>query len=249
VDLIHRLVLVCELDGRAAVTDEARRKGWTVPAQFTLEPAGARDFIGINILDLAPADAIKHFSSKVPLTADELKKLDASAKAKAFSIAGDVTQQFVADVMAARVKAFEQGSTLAAFIETVRGLYDDHGYTPASPFYLETVYRNTAAEAFNGARWQQMTDPDLGDFYWGFEYVTVGDDRVRPAHAALSGYVAPKSDAVWSEIWPPNGDRCRCSTRGVTQADAKRRGLTGASPYPPGFRPDPGWDHNPGQQL
>ncbi len=246
VDLMERLVLAGMLHGRADVTDEARRAGWTAHPEFALDPAGSHEFITLNLLTLAPAEALKLFSSKLPMTQEALKALGAAARQKAFSIAGDVTEQFVSDVQAARAEAFEQGKSLKEFTDSVRQLYEDHGYTPASNHYLETVYRNTAAESYNGARWQQMNDPDLGEFYWGFEYVTVGDDRVRPGHAALAGFVAPKSDPVWQTIWPPNGHRCRCATRGVTLADARRRGLTGASPFPAGFTPDPGWDHHPG---
>lgn len=246
VDLMERLVLAGQLEGRSSAVAEARRSGWSPRGEFGLGPVEAHDFIGINILNLVPAEALKLFTAKLPMTQAALKSLADAARRKAFSIAGDVTEQFVSDVQRARAEAFEEGRSLKEFADTVRQLYEDHGYTPASNHYLETVYRNTAAEAYNGARWQQMNDPELGDFYWGFEYVTVGDDRVRPGHAALSGFVAPKSDPVWRTIWPPNGHRCRCATRGVTLAEARRRGLTGASPYPAGFTPDPGWDHNPG---
>lgn len=246
VDLMERLVLAGQLEGRASVVAEARRAGWTPREEFSLAAPDSYEFVTVNILNLVPTEALKLFASKLPMTQVALKSLADTARRKAFSIAGDVTEQFVADVQRARAEAFEQGKSLKEFADTVRQLYEDHGYTPASNHYIETVYRNTAAEAYNGARWQQMNDPELGDFYWGFEYVTVGDDRVRPGHAVLSGFVAPKSDPVWRTIWPPNGHRCRCATRGVTMADARRRGLTGASPYPAGFTPDPGWDHNPG---
>ncbi|MCW5830152.1 MAG: DUF935 family protein [Deltaproteobacteria bacterium] len=246
VDIMERLVLAGRLEGRVSVVDEARRSGWTPDGRFRLAPVEALDFIAINILNLVPTEALKLFASKLPMTQEALKAVADAARRKAFSIAGDVTEQFVSDVQKARAEAFEQGKTLKEFTDSVRQIYQDHGYTPASNHYLETVFRNTAAEAYNGARWQQMNDPDLGDFYWGYEYLTVGDDRTRPAHAALAGFVAPKADPVWRTIWPPNGHRCRCATRGVTKADARRRGLTGPSPFPAGFTPDPGWDHNPG---
>jgi hypothetical protein len=43
------------------------------------------------------------------------------------------------------------------------------------------------------------------------EYSTVGDDRVRPEHAALDGFVAHISDERWATIAPPNGFNCRCT--------------------------------------
>src|SRR5690606_37020353 len=44
--------------------------------------------------------------------------------------------------------------------------------------------------------------------YW--EYKTVGDDLVRPEHAALHGLILPANDPRWKLIFPPNGWNCRC---------------------------------------
>lgn len=41
-------------------------------------------------------------------------------------------------------------------------------------------------------------------------YVTVGDDRVRPAHRLLEGVVRPVDDPFWNIYYPPNGWNCRC---------------------------------------
>lgn len=44
--------------------------------------------------------------------------------------------------------------------------------------------------------------------YW--EYMTVGDDRVRPEHVLLDGLILPANDPRWKKIYPPNGWKCRC---------------------------------------
>lgn len=44
------------------------------------------------------------------------------------------------------------------------------------------------------------------------KYVTAGDDRVRPEHAAWDGIVKPVNDPFWDSHNPPNGYRCRCVT-------------------------------------
>ncbi|MFV0378335.1 MAG: DUF935 family protein [Mangrovibacterium sp.] len=43
-----------------------------------------------------------------------------------------------------------------------------------------------------------------------WEYQTVGDDEVRPEHAALDGRVFKFDDVTARQLWPPNGYRCRC---------------------------------------
>lgn len=44
--------------------------------------------------------------------------------------------------------------------------------------------------------------------YW--KYVAVMDEKTRPEHAGLNGLILPANDPRWSQIWPPNGWKCRC---------------------------------------
>ncbi|MDO3641965.1 DUF935 family protein [Mucilaginibacter sp. L3T2-6] len=55
--------------------------------------------------------------------------------------------------------------------------------------------------------------------YW--EYKTVGDDRVRPAHAALNGLILPANDPRWKKLYPPNGWNCRCYVVARTKDEVK----------------------------
>jgi uncharacterized protein with gpF-like domain len=36
-------------------------------------------------------------------------------------------------------------------------------------------------------------------------YVTVGDNDVRPSHAAMNGFVARRNHSAWRTWYPPNG--------------------------------------------
>ncbi len=46
---------------------------------------------------------------------------------------------------------------------------------------------------------------------YNLQYRTVGDDRVRPEHAAMHGITLPPSDPFWASYYPPNGWNCRCT--------------------------------------
>lgn len=48
--------------------------------------------------------------------------------------------------------------------------------------------------------------------YW--EYLTVGDGKVREEHQKLHGVILPAKDKRWNKIYPPNGWNCRCRVRG-----------------------------------
>jgi|GEM_PF-6036573 len=110
--------------------------------------------------------------------------------------------------------------------------------------------------------------------YW--RYVAVMDGRTRPAHRALHGKVWRWDDPIWQVIFPPNGWGCRCRVQALSEEEFKRLGVpledgskavdtiqvpinkagdtmdvrvvrftdeTGREQI---FRPDPGWDYNPG---
>lgn len=81
------------------------------------------------------------------------------------------------------------------------------GLSPRSGNYVDTLVRTHASIAYGLAqRAAYAGDPDL----WGFEYVTMGDDRVRKSHEILHGVRRKWDDAFWDLFWPPNGWGCRC---------------------------------------
>lgn len=74
--------------------------------------------------------------------------------------------------------------------------------------YLQAEYQTAVKGAQNAEKWKgYLKDSDL---FPNLEYRTVGDDRVRPEHQALSGTVKPITDDFWKTYYPPNGWRCRC---------------------------------------
>jgi len=67
---------------------------------------------------------------------------------------------------------------------------------------LEAIYTTESAIAYHAGRWQHdQKDPRV----WGYRYITMRDDRVRPEHAALEGTTLPKKALFWQRYWPPNG--------------------------------------------
>ena len=74
--------------------------------------------------------------------------------------------------------------------------------------YLRAEYNFAHASAGMAAKWEAFAED--GDRY-NLQYRTVGDDHVRPEHAALNGTTLPFSDAFWDSYYPPNGWNCRCT--------------------------------------
>ena len=65
-------------------------------------------------------------------------------------------------------------------------------------------------------------------------YVAVLDSRTRPAHKALHGKIFHMDDPFWDSFYPPNGWKCRCRTRALTEGQAIQR--YGRKPAPSGDR-------------
>lgn len=80
-----------------------------------------------------------------------------------------------------------------------------------SEWRLETIFRTQTQLAYNGAQYRASQAPAVQEILWGYKYITVGDDRVRPEHEAWDGVCLPKEDPFWNTHWPPNGWNCRCA--------------------------------------
>lgn len=74
--------------------------------------------------------------------------------------------------------------------------------------YLRAEYNFVQTSATMAAKWEEFSR--YGDRY-NLQYRTVGDDKVRPEHAALNRVTLPITDKFWEEFYPPNGWGCRCA--------------------------------------
>ena len=119
--------------------------------------------------------------------------------------------------------------------------FDSLGISPANSYQLENIFRTNFQIAHNAGEWNAYQQPVIDEILWGYQYTTVGDDRVRGEHAELEGVTLPKDDPFWLEFWPPNGWGCRC------KAIAKFSPPTTTVSAPEDVRPDPGFEVNFGE--
>lgn len=141
---------------------------------------------------------------------------------------------------------------------------------------LRTIYQTNVQTAYMAGRFKRYRDNATDRPYW--RYVAVMDGRTRPEHAALNGRVWRWDDPIWEVIWPPNGWGCRCRIQALTEGEFQALGVDLENgndaivelQVPVGkdgqqvtvqgvkyrdelgrekvFRPDPGWDYNPGEE-
>jgi SPP1 gp7 family putative phage head morphogenesis protein len=75
--------------------------------------------------------------------------------------------------------------------------------------WLRTEQDSVILQSQNARKWIKYESE--AEIFPVLQYVTVGDDRVRPSHAELDGLKRRVDDPIWREIWPQNGWGCRCT--------------------------------------
>ena len=138
-------------------------------------------------------------------------------KLKSFTVAGDLHNSQIQKIMTAANTAIARG---VPFRDFKRSLDLETYKRITSP---EVVFRNTSQNAYQLGRFNQQEK--LKNIRPFGEYVTFGDDRVRPNHAILNGRVAALDDAFWAQNYPPNGHQCRCVRRTFSKRQIDNKGL------------------------
>ena len=70
--------------------------------------------------------------------------------------------------------------------------------------YLKTECNTAKQSAIMAHKWDTLDTEYL-------QFTTVGDNRVRPEHAALDGKTYPKDSSFWNRAYPPLSWNCRCT--------------------------------------
>lgn len=147
----------------------------------------------------------------------------------------------------------QEGMHVREGVARMRESLDAAGITAGKPWIAETLVRTQIQIAYSAGQFNANQDPAIDEIIWGYEYSTVGDDRVRDEHAALEGARWPKDDPILESVWPPNGFNCRCVLLEIFKDDPPElRSRNDPEPIttPDGEivrgGPDPGFAFNPG---
>jgi SPP1 gp7 family putative phage head morphogenesis protein len=209
-------------------------------------------------------EAIKHLEEKIQIPTAFSSDLRGQANAKGFAVAGAMKADLLNDFHVAVTEALKNGESIGDFRKRFDKIVDEHGwsYRGKRGWRTRVIYDTNMRTARAAGKWQQFQRVKEQRPY--LIYQTVGDERVRPEHAAWNGTVLPIDDPWWDTHYPPNGWGCRCTVRSASQRDLDRQGLeVSGSPavdnqervdtrtgedlgqVPKGI--DTGWDYNVGK--
>jgi len=147
---------------------------------------------------------------------------------------GDLSKEITSEVKKAVEDLTKQGIHLRGGKARIQEILARHNVQVTNtPALAETLFRTQSQQAYAAGRWNTVNDSDFGDYIWGVEYVTAGDDRVREGHRVLEGVRLPKEDPFWKKYFPPNGWNCRCTTLEIWTDEPTAKidfGITGRDP-------------------
>lgn len=193
--------------------------------------------------------AAEFLSSKEAVPMDVYRQLEKQARDRAFSVSRYTTAEVLNQFLRELVDAIEDGTTGMEFKKRMDGFLERNGYTEASPWHLDVIFRTNLQTAYNAGHYENMQAAKKFRPYW--QYKTAGDGHVRETHAAMHDRVYAADDPIWDVWYPPNGFRCRCTVVSLSRGQVEERGLAVSDRPPvsltgnePVF-PDRGFSGNP----
>lgn len=239
---IARHMAFADLLGRAQVIEYAEKKTGKKFRLATTAQIARFDDLGFQ--SVPPTLAIERILKLIGMSRNAFDGLAQRYKMQAFTIAGVSDVRLIEQIKQALVDVLAHGGTEKDFEAAVNALTDEAGVARILKTQIDTVFQTNVQTAYQNGRYEQLTDPAIliALPYW--MYRTAGDDRVRPAHAALDGFAARAKDVVWHRLYPPCGYNCRCTVTAEGPGDVPDDAdLPGLSRIPAGAAsvPDPGF--------
>lgn len=156
-------------------------------------------------------EALKYYQKRMALSDEDvqkLRKLYGNEAARVTRSASDLVEKKAAEAISESLKAGEHIKLAQARLLTA---LESAGISEPSPFLCETLVRTGISQAYAAGQYNALNDDALKDVHQGWQYVTVGDNRVRPEHEELDGMTADVDNEVWDTYLPPLGFNCRCT--------------------------------------
>ncbi|MGN0014001.1 MAG: phage minor head protein [Candidatus Gastranaerophilaceae bacterium] len=190
---------------------------------------------------MEPEDIVKFFGSKGLKTSFNWYEVYEDAHARAFTVAKMTDLDLLSDTKDLLERTIEEGKSYNAFKKEAMELFEKKGWVGfkevtndktgetkiaelGTPRRLKTIYTSNINSAYAAGRYkEQLEEADIAP-YW--QYMTISDERTRPAHRAMHGKIFRYDDEFWNNFYPHNGWCCRCFVRNLSKREVEDAGLT-----------------------
>ena len=213
-----------------------------------------KDLFELLTEEITFEEAANYFKEKIPMRASEFYKLADEYKSLAFTVSGYSKAQVLKKFHDELLKAIEEGTTMGDFKDKMNEFLVKKGYEGITNFQADNIFRTNIQTAYQVGHYKQMITPEILKYrpYW--QYDAVNDRHTRPSHLAMDGRVFRAYDPIWDIWYPPNGFRCRCGVKTLSERQVKERGLKVETGAPiaaeadgkfTNILPDPDFANNP----
>lgn len=167
-------------------------------------------------------EAREYFEARFDLPVTHFEQLSEEMKKYAFTVSNIVREDIVADISSKVLAAYDEGISFHKFKKSLREGEFQKEIEELTDKKLELIYTQNMNSAYSYGRYQGLIQ--AVDIFPNWEYITIGDNRVRSSHRALQGIVRRYDDVFWQSHCPPNGYRCRCVVE-VTSEEPNGKGI------------------------
>lgn len=205
----------------------------------------------LDVIDRGFAPAIDFFRRKVNVPTATWRDLWQSAHGRAFTVAGAMKEDLLADLRGAVDAAVADGESFDAFKRRFKDIVERHGWvhTGGTAWRARVIWHTNMRTSFAAGRYQQMTHPDVLAHmpYWLYDHVTVVNPREQ--HRAWDNMVLRADDPWWETHYPPNGWGCNCRVRPLSERQLRKMGKEAPDAAPGGpTTVAPEWQYHVGKQ-
>jgi SPP1 gp7 family putative phage head morphogenesis protein len=152
---------------------------------------------------------VETLQARLGMSTIQLERIQAVYSTEAATITGDIGSVLEQRVGAAVQQAIQTGVHRRGGEQLIREAFNAAGVMPDNPYLLETVYRTELQKAYSAGRWVHNQQPAIQEILWGYEYVSVMDDRTTELCERLDGTRKPTGDPFWNTFSSPNHFGCR----------------------------------------
>lgn len=196
-------------------------------------------------------EAVRYFAEKANVPTRTWRDLWQGQHARAFTVAGAMKADLLADLRRAVDGAIRDGESLGAFRKRFDQIVATHGwaYNGGRNWRTRVIYDTNVRTAHMAGKYAQLTDPDTlaRHPYWEYRHTTLDNPRLQ--HKSWSGLILRHDDPWWRTHYPPNGWGCHCDVLPVSRRRLQQLGKTEPDTAPEDADGDvpPEWQYNVGK--
>lgn len=232
----------------ASPNGRGRAVGAPRGAQAALAAAGDGVRMQGNFRSLP--EAVRYFAEKANVPTRTWRDLWQGQHARAFSVAGAMKADLLADLRQAVDAAVRDGESRGAFRKRFDTIVAAHGWahTGGRNWRSRVIYHTNIRTSFMAGKYAQLTDPDMlaRHPYWEYRHNSILNPRLE--HKAWNGLVLRHDHPWWKIHYPPNGWGCDCDVLPVSERRLREMGKVAPDTAPAdGGEVPPEWQYNVGE--